>query len=110
MERTLIRKAFVLEVNAGCEAEYERRHRPIWAELESILKAHGAHHYSIFLHPDKKHLFAYAEIEDEDRWNAIAKTEVCQKWWKWMSEIMETNSDMSPKAENCKEVFHLRQP
>ena len=30
----MIRKAFVMSVNAGQEAEYEKRHRPIWPELE----------------------------------------------------------------------------
>ena len=32
------RKAFVMSVNAGMEEEYERRHSPIWPELESTLK------------------------------------------------------------------------
>jgi L-rhamnose mutarotase len=31
-----IRKAFVLSVNRGNEAEYEKRHQPIWAELEEV--------------------------------------------------------------------------
>ena len=34
--RDLIRKAFVMSVNAGSEVEYERRHRPIWPELEAV--------------------------------------------------------------------------
>ena len=34
----MIRKAFVMSVNEGQEAEYERRHRPIWPELEQTLK------------------------------------------------------------------------
>jgi L-rhamnose mutarotase len=29
-----IRKAFVMSVNAGAEEEYEKRHNPIWPELE----------------------------------------------------------------------------
>ena len=33
----MIRKAFVMSVNAGCEEEYEHRHRPIWPELEAVL-------------------------------------------------------------------------
>ena len=51
-----------MSVNAGCEAEYERRHRPIWAELEAVLKAYGSHNYSIFLHPQTRQLFGYVEI------------------------------------------------
>jgi len=103
----MIRKAFVMSVNAGQEAEYERRHRPIWKELEETLKKHGVHNYSIFLHPETRQLFAYAEIEDEARWEAIAKTDVCQRWWKHMGDVMPSNADHSPVASNLKEVFHI---
>ena len=37
-EKMLLRKAFVMSVDAGKEQEYERRHRPIWPELEATLK------------------------------------------------------------------------
>src|SRR5271165_5506426 len=89
----MIRKAFVMSVNAGCEAEYERRHNPIWPELESVLKAHGVLNYSIFLHPETRQLFGYAEIEDEAKWNAIAQTPVCRRWWAHMKEVMPANPD-----------------
>ena len=93
--------------NAGQEAEYERRHRPIWPELEAVLKAHGVHNYSIFLLPQTRQLFAYAEIEDEAAWNAIAQTEVCQRWWKHMGDVMPSNPDHSPVATEMREVFHI---
>lgn len=103
----MIRKAFVMSVNAGSETEYARRHQPIWKELEDVLKAHGAHNYSIFLHPDTRQLFGYVEIEDEARWDAIARTEVCQRWWKHMADVMPSNPDNSPVSLELKEVFHL---
>jgi len=103
----MIRKAFVMSVNAGSEIEYERRHRPIWPELEKVLKAHGVHNYSIFLHPETRQLFGYVEIEDEARWAAIARTDVCQRWWKFMGEVMPANPDNSPVSRELKEVFHL---
>lgn len=103
----MIRKAFVMSVNSGQEAEYERRHRPIWQELHDVLKAHGVHNYSIFLHPETRQLFGYAEIEDEARWAAIAQTEICQKWWKFMGDIMPANSDNSPVSTGLREVFHI---
>ena len=103
----MIRKAFIMTVHAGCEAEYERRHSPIWPELESVLKAHGVRSYSIFLDPATRQLFAYAEIEDEARWQSIAQTEVCRRWWASMRELMPTNPDNSPVATELKEVFHI---
>ena len=103
----MIRKAFVMSVRPGCEAEYAQRHQPIWSELADVLKAHGVHNYSIFLHEETRQLFAYVEIEDEARWAAIARTEVCQRWWKRMGDIMPSNPDHSPVSRELKEVFHL---
>ncbi len=103
----MIRKAFVMSVDAGHEEEYEKRHRPIWPELEAVLKAHGVHNYSIFLHAETRQLFAYAEIEDEARWNAIAQTDECRRWWAHMKDIMPGNPDNSPIASDLREVFHI---
>ena len=103
----MIRKAFVMSVHPGSEPEYERRHRPIWPELEQMLKAHGVHNYSIFFHAETHQLFAYAEIEDEQRWQAIADTEVCKRWWAHMGDLMPSNPDCSPVAVDLKEVFHI---
>jgi len=103
----MIRKAFVMSVNAGSEEEYERRHSPIWPELEEVLKKHGAHNYSIFLEPESRQLFGYVEVEDEERWNAIATTDICRKWWAHMGDVMPSNPDNSPVARGLREVFHL---
>ena len=103
----MIRKAFVMSVSEGQEAEYEDRHSPIWPDLERTLKAHGVHNYSIFLHSETRQLFAYVEIEDEERWNAIAQTESCQRWWSHMADVMPSNADSSPVSLDLKEVFHL---
>ncbi len=103
----MIRKAFVMSVNPGSEAEYENRHRPIWPELEDVLRAHGVHNYSIFLLEETRQLFGYAEIEDEEKWAAIAQTPVCRKWWTHMQEVMPSNPDHSPISSGLREVFHL---
>lgn len=103
----MIRKAFVMSVDADHEEEYQRRHSPIWPELEAVLKEHGVHNYSIFLHPETLQLFGYVEIEDESRWASIAQTPICRKWWAYMKEVMPSNSDNSPISLELKEVFHL---
>ena len=102
-----IRKAFVMSVDAGAEEEYERRHNPIWAELEKTLKDHGASNYSIFLHPETRQLFGYVEIESEEQWAAVASTDICRKWWKHMTDVMPTNPDGSPVSVPLREVFHI---
>src|SRR5215471_4580058 len=103
----MIRKAFLMILKPGNQAEYERRHNPIWQELLEALRGHGVRNYSIFLDRENDRLFAYAEIESEDLWLEIAQTEVCQRWWAHMKELMLTNQDNSPVAIHLDEVFHL---
>jgi L-rhamnose mutarotase len=106
----MIRKAYVMSVNPGQEAEYARRHQPIWKELADVLIAHGVRTYSIYLHPETHQLFSYVEIEDEARWAAVAQTDVCRRWWKYMSPVMPSNPDNSPVSLPIPEVFHLESP
>lgn len=106
-ETGVLRRAFVMKVDPGQEAEYRRRHNPIWPELERTLKSHGVRRYSIFLDRSTGSLFGYVEFETQEQWDAVAKTEVCQKWWAHMKEIMPTNPDNSPVQRDLCEVFHL---
>jgi len=106
----MIRKAFLMRLEPGNQPEYERRHNPIWHELEGTLLSHGVLSYSIFLDESTSELFAYVEIEDEAGWSAVAQTEVCRRWWKHMREIMPSNPDNSPVSRELKKVFHMERP
>jgi L-rhamnose mutarotase len=103
----VIRKAFRMKVNAGAAEEYERRHRPIWQDLEQTLFEHGVRTYSIYLDQESLDLFAYVEVENEDRWNRIATTGVCRRWWQFMRDVMPANADSSPVSRDLREVFHV---
>jgi len=103
----MIRKAFLMTLKPGHQDEYERRHSPIWPDLQEVLKKHGVSNYSIFLDRNSDLLFAYAEIELESLWQQIAQTEECRRWWANMRDLMPTNPDESPLAVSLSEVFHL---
>ena len=103
----MIRKAFLMTVNPDQHAEYQKRHSPIWPELEATLKAHGVTSYTIFLHPAASQLFGYVEFESEAQWAAVANTPVCKRWWAYMKDIMPSNPDNSPQSEELREVFHI---
>jgi L-rhamnose mutarotase len=102
-----IRKTFVMSVYPNQIEEYKKRHNPIWFELEHTLKEHGVLNYSIHHLEDTNQLFAFAEIECEEKWNSIAETDICKKWWKYMGDIMPSNDDSSPITKDLKEVFHI---
>jgi L-rhamnose mutarotase len=103
----VVRTAFAMSVNPDKIEEYTRRHNPIWKELENTLIEHGVVNYSIHLLPNTLQLFAYAEIESEQRWSEVAKTEICQKWWEYMGDVMPSNEDKSPVSVDLDEVFHV---
>ena len=103
----MLRKAFVMQVHPDQHQAYQQRHNPIWPELEQTLKAHGVHNYNIFLDAGRNLLFAFVEIESEERWNAIAQTEVCQRWWQSMSSLMPSHADHSPISTELQPVFYL---
>jgi|ERR1700682_3395190 len=103
----MIRKAFLMTLKPGHQEEYERRHSPIWPDLLLVLQQHGVHNYSIFLDRGTDKLFGYAEIESEDRWQQIARSDICRRWWSCMRELMLSNFDDSPVAIALDEVFHL---
>lgn len=97
----------MMALKPGQQDEYERRHNPIWPELQETLRKHGVHNYSIFLNKNTDQLFAYAEIETEGLWQRIAETETCRRWWAQMKDLMFTNADDSPVTVVLDEVFHL---
>ena len=103
----MIRKASIMFVYKDKFEEYKRRHDEIWPRMVEELKAHGAHNYSIFLEKETGKLFAYLEIEDEDKWNKMAETDICKKWWEYMAPLMETNPDNSPVSVTLNELFYL---
>lgn len=96
-----------MSAHAGQHAEYERRHRPIWAELEAVLLAHGVGTYSIYLDDTTGDLFGYVEVEDEARWASVADTEVCRRWWQHMKDLMPSHADGRPISRDLREVFHI---
>ncbi len=103
----MIRKAFTMKLNPGQAEEYERRHNKLWPEMKDLIHEYGGSNYSIYLEPESLTLFAYIEIEDEEKWGRSADAAVNRKWWDYMADIMETNADNSPVCHDLQPVFHL---
>ncbi|WP_430535345.1 L-rhamnose mutarotase [Listeria rocourtiae] len=101
------RMASVMYLKDGFTEEYKARHDELWPEMEQALKDHGAHNYSIFLDDNTHVLFAYLEVESREKYDEIASTEICKKWWAYMEPLMETNEDNSPVSKNLTPVFYL---
>lgn len=103
----MTRTAFKMFLKPGFEAEYEQRHAAIWPELKQLLKNNGVYDYSIFWDKSTNILFAVQKTEGEQGSQDLGSTEIVQKWWAYMADIMETNPDNSPVSIPLPEVFYM---
>jgi L-rhamnose mutarotase len=101
------RHAFKMFLNAGCEAEYKKRHDEIWPELVQLLRVAGISNYSIHLDEETNTLFGYLERTDEHTMADLPNHPVMKKWWAHMKDIMKYNSDGTPIAIAMSEVFYM---
>lgn len=92
----------------GNEEEYERRHREIWPELVALLKETGIVDYQIFLDKETGFLFAFQVIEGTATSQDLGNTDIVQRWWKYMADLMDTNPDHSPVSVPLLNVFDLQ--
>jgi L-rhamnose mutarotase len=102
-----MRLAFKMKLHPGAETEYQRRHDEIWPELSALLMDAGISNYSIFLDAETHTLFGVYDAADLAALEQLPKQAVMQKWWLYMSDIMEANPDHSPVSIPLKDVFYL---
>jgi L-rhamnose mutarotase len=99
--------AFKMKLKPGYAAEYKRRHDAIWPELAALIRTSGVSDYSIFLDEETNTLFAVQKQSGSSSSQDLGGTEIVQRWWAYMADIMETNADSSPVSIPLREVFHL---
>ncbi len=100
--------AFKMQLFAGAEAEYQRRHDALWPELAALLKEAGVEDYSIHLDAETGALFGVLWRRADHGMAALPEHPVMKAWWAHMADLMVTNPDASPVATPLKTVFHLK--
>ena len=100
-------KAFKMYLKPGYEKEYEKRHNEIWPELKELIHDSGVFDYSIFWDRETNILFAVQKNSGEGGSQDLGSTEIVQKWWAYMADIMESNPDNSPISVQVPEVFYM---
>jgi L-rhamnose mutarotase len=101
------RFGFKMKLKPGFKEEYRKRHNETWPEMMKLLKDEGIFNYSIFLDEETNILFAYQEQTGESSSQDLGNLEIVKKWWKYMSDIMETNPDNSPVTIPLEQVFYM---
>ena len=99
--------AFKMQLNAGCLAEYKKRHEKIWPELVTLLKDAGVSDYSIQLDEETYALIGVLWRTEDHKMNELPSEEIMQRWWSYMADIMETNPNNEPVVVPLKTMFHM---
>lgn len=107
MDPELETVAFRMTLNPGQADEYRRRHDDIWPELTAALKDAGVVDYRIFLDEQTCALFAVMTRRIDHELDTLPRTDIMQRWWKMMADIMETRPDDSPIQSDLREMFVL---
>ena len=76
-------------------------------ELKALLSQNGVSDYSIYWDKETNILFAFQKTEGGAGSQDLGNTEIVQKWWDYMADIMEVNPDNSPVSIPLPEVFHM---
>lgn len=101
------RLAFKMYLNEGQKEIYKKRHNELWPELRQLLKDAGVSEYSIFLDEETNILFAFQKVDGDSGSQDLGQTEIVQKWWAFMADVMKTNPDNSPISIPLEEVFYM---
>jgi L-rhamnose mutarotase len=72
-----------------------------------LIKSSGISDYSIFLDEETNSLFGVQKVCGEVSSQGLGSVAIQQKWWDYMSDIMEVNLDNSPISIPLEEVFYL---
>ena len=99
--------AFKMFLLPGHAAEYRRRHDEIWRELVDLLHDAGISDYSIFLDEETHTLFAVLRRTADHRMDSLPRSELMQRWWRHMADIMQTNDDGSPRLQSLERMFRM---
>ncbi|MCO6009832.1 L-rhamnose mutarotase [Actinoallomurus purpureus] len=103
------RVCFLLRVRQDRLEEYRERHRAVWPDMLTALRAAGWRDYSLFLRDDGL-LVGYLETDDFDAARAAMEgTEVNARWQAEMAPFFEDLEGRRPDEGllTLDEVFHL---
>jgi L-rhamnose mutarotase len=103
------RVCFLLKVRQDRLEEYRERHRAVWPDMLTALRAAGWRNYSLFLRDDGL-LVGYLETDDFDAARAaMESTEVNARWQADMAPFFEDLEGHRPDEGMLRldEVFHL---
>lgn len=103
----MIRKGIYFRLKKGMQEEYIQAHQTIWPKMLEVLNEAGIRNYSIWNLDEK--LFAYYELEDEDRTNQfLEESSIYEMWRQFMEKFIEIEESTGQKEWPMEMVFYNR--
>lgn len=99
--------AFKMKLNSGMRDEYKQRHNKIWPELTQALRKVGVVDYSIHFDAETNILFAVMRRQKTHSLDELSGTDLMQKWWAYMADIMEMQPNNQPISIPLENMFEL---
>lgn len=100
--------AFKMQLNPGMAAEYKKRHDEIFPELVDLLHEAGVKDYSIHLDEETNILFGVLWRRKDHGMVNLPNTEIMQRWWTHMADVMATNDRNEPIATDLVPMFWMK--
>ena len=100
--------AFKMQLNPGMAEEYRKRHDAIFPELVDLLHDAGVKDYSIHLDEETNILFGVLWRRKDHTMDDLPNTEVMQRWWAHMTDVMATNAKNEPVSTDLVPMFWMK--
>ncbi len=103
------RVAFLLRLQPGTEAAYEKAHTAVWPEMLALLKRSGVSEYSIFRRDQLLFLTMHVEKTFDDVWARIEADPVNTRWQRAMSAYFAPPDPLRPgeRFPMLHELFYM---
>jgi len=87
-----MRKAVFFKLKPGAAQEYKKRHDNLPEAMCEVLDEAGFRNYSIWRIDD--FLFAYWELDDEERAERVLRSSaVFRRWREWMEDVVAVDAE-----------------
>jgi L-rhamnose mutarotase len=94
-------------LKAGCEEEYAKRYNALWPDLKELLKEMGIVDFSIYWDKETNGLYAFQTLTKNSAADRLNSNLIMQKWWEFMSDIVQVGPDNQPIVVTLDEMFHI---
>ena len=103
----MARVGFKMQLKAGNEVEYKRRHDEIWPELVEAIENAGLKNYSLFRRDNQVTAYVECHPDIATAFGKIGATDVNERWSKWFEDVILSLVDDNGDLYWADEVWHL---